>query len=59
MNKKQWNALGFMFMILGIWFSIMGWEMRIYSVHSLIGTPCIIVGIACWVCGWLEKEEEK
>ncbi len=58
MNKYQWYVLGTLFLILSIWFSIMAWEMRIYIVHNLIGTPCIIVGTACWICGWLGKEEE-
>ena len=59
MNKYQWYALGTLFLLLGIWFSIISVEIRIYNIHNLIGNPCIIVGIALIVCGWLEKEEAK
>jgi len=54
MNKKQWYALGIMFLILAIWFFIMGVVMQSNIAYNLIGTPCIIVAFACWVCSWLE-----
>ena len=56
MNKGQWYTLGILFMILAIWFFIMGWEMRSAIVYNLLGTPCLITSFACWICGWLEKE---
>jgi|GEM_PF-2745994 len=87
MNKKQWIALGFMFMMFSTTFMIFSipwgdkaiqWRLEtergenptialegtiVSSIHDAVYTILawifFIASVACWVCGWLEKEEEK
>ena len=28
-------------------------------VYRLVGTLCVVVSFACWLCGWFENEEVK
>jgi len=76
MNKKQWYALWFLFMLCGVGFyGMVGIFMGNYTVSATTTNPsvlssaivvgiatilifvCFMVGIACLVCAWLEKEE--
>lgn len=51
MNKKQWFALGFYFMLFAMLASH-----SIEAMYEFLAMVCGIVGIACFICGWLEKE---
>ena len=68
MNKKQWIALGFMFMIFAI---LASFTAPIYSMPAFTGNIganikeamytflsliCFIAAVACWICAWYEKE---
>jgi len=54
MNKKQWIALGFVFMIFAMVQSLF------YDpVYGYLTWLCIMAWAVCWVCGWLETEEAK
>ena len=73
MNKKQWIALGFLFFLFALLESYFaagyGSAAISYSGEYLIAANiqdamytfltwlCFIAAVACWVCGWLEKEE--
>lgn len=92
MNKKQWNALGGVFILAIVLFSLfflgtirsfaMKWSVwatmsgassetliaaniqdAMYTLLSWLGyILCFIfaiMAIACWICGWLEKEEAR
>jgi len=67
MNKKQWYACGIIFS-----FGVVLCEVSIgrfgampldevtfavwSGVHILLGKVCLIGALACFICGWLEKE---
>jgi len=73
MNKKQWYGVGIWFFVIGcimVFVTIpeLGAppkpiaECDIFYVldrfvYRLLGTLCIVASFACWLCGWLEKEE--
>lgn len=69
MNKNQWYVLGIMLMIVlpitMIWLSstviVAGSESIFVSIIMLeaITGVSIILGITCWILGWLEKEDHK
>ena len=75
MNKKQWNALGFMFLVfyLLIWipcvFLMFGpfndllgnnvYDAIYMGLAWFLACLCFIAMFACWICGWLEKEEAE
>lgn len=71
MNKNQWNALGFMFMIFAIITSVFASSYGIAAMTGDIATNiqdamysfltwlCLIATFACWICGWLEKVDER
>lgn len=71
MNKKQWYALGIWFAVIGgiMYLGTVSSPMELPTiaecnayvvitmlVGKLVGAICIIVGPACFICGWLEKE---
>ena len=71
MNKKQWIALGFMFMMFallasyfatGYFLAAMTGDVAA-NIHDAMYTfltwLCFIAAVACWICGWLGKEEAK
>ena len=71
MNKKQWNALGFMFMIFAIITSVFASSYGIAAMtgdiaaniqdamYTFLTWLCFIAMFACWICGWLEKVDER
>ncbi|MCK4735493.1 MAG: hypothetical protein KAT65_23775 [Methanophagales archaeon] len=54
MNKRQWIALGFMFMIFAMLQSFFQ-----DVVYEYLTWVCIMAWAACWICGLLEKEEAR
>ena len=72
MNRNQWIALAVWFLIIGgimqtsvSYFGTLSpipiAECYVHFVISLlvgklVGAIFIILSIACWICGWLEKE---
>ena len=71
MNRKQWDALGYIFGIFGqLWLICFFWiatESLSYPYESITFTMIGIIAfyswtlfsmlaIACFICGWLEKE---
>jgi hypothetical protein len=69
MNKKQWLALGFMFMIFAFLTSYFatGYGMAVAitgditaniqdAMYTFLTWLCFIAAVACWICGGLEKE---
>ena len=74
MNEKQWYAIGIWFTVIGgiMYIGTMSdlgalptiAECNAYSiitllVGKLVGAACIIAAIACFICGWLEKESTR
>lgn len=62
MNKNQWYALGFLFLTIFplIWSFIFCYPSTLPEIADVrILFIFFIISIACWVCGWLEKEEAK
>ena len=75
MNKKQWYGLGIWFFVVGGIMCYVAMpelgasskpiaECDVYYVlerlvYKLVGTSCIIASFACWICGWLEKEDAR
>lgn len=74
MNKKQLYALGIWFIVIGgIMYTrtVSGpWALPTIAecnsyilitmlVGKLVGAICIIVGPACFICGWLVKEDTR
>lgn len=71
MNKKQWNALGFMFMIFAIITSVFASSYGIAAMTGDIATNiqdamytfltwlCFIAMFACWICSWFEREDKR
>ncbi len=64
MNKKQWYALGFVFLIFFVLTQITYTRMVSRGANEIHIAVCWLLWclystamIACWVCGWLEKEE--
>ena len=51
MNKKQWYALGVFFMLFAMLASH-----SLEAMYEFLSMVCVIVGIACLICGLLEKE---
>lgn len=65
MDKKQWIALCIMFIVFGIATMITGSialaqddPYPFIRVYGYLATLWAIVAITCFICGWLEKEEE-
>jgi|LGOV01.1.fsa_nt_gb hypothetical protein len=52
MNKKQWMALGLLF----IFYAMIGSHSQ-EAMYELLTLLCIMAAVACWVLGWLEKED--
>ena len=68
MNKKQWIALGFMFIIFAFLTSFVatGYGMAAFTgniaanikdaMYTFLSWICFIAAVACWVCAWYEEE---
>ena len=69
MNKKQWIALGVMFMLFATLesYAVTGYEMVAITgedialiihdaIYSFLMWVCFIAAVACFICAWLEKE---
>ena len=68
MNKKQWIALGLMFFVFALlasyvsaaWFIVATTGDIVANIQDAMYTfltwLCFIAAVACWICGWLEKE---
>ena len=71
MNKRQWIALGVMFILFATLESyvVSGYELLIAgedialiihdTMHSFLMWICVIAAVACFICGILEKEDER
>ena len=70
MNKKQWYACGFVFsmgVVLCYVSTVMFRAMPMDDVtfaawfggNLLLGKACILGAVACFLCGWLEKEDAR
>lgn len=61
MNKKQWNALGYMFVVFCVVASIarlVASENEFLFYVYWFGIWAV-AAITCFICGWLEKEGER
>lgn len=68
MNKKQWYVWGFVLLggcvlcqVSVARFGAMPLDDVTFAVwsgvHILLGKVCLIGAFACFICGWLEREE--
>ncbi len=71
MNKNQWIALGTLFFTFAVLASYFATVYGVVAMTGDIGANiqdamytfltwlCFIAAVACFICGWLEKEGAK
>ena len=66
MNKKQWYAWAYILIAAGVTLELFPMATMAYTgvwnypvVGLIIGYICGIAGVACGICGRLEKEEHN
>lgn len=55
MNKKQWYALGILFMGFAFGFTYIAFNIQ-DQTYVLLMWLSFMTSVACQICGWLEKE---